>query len=212
MANQTDRPNVLFAIPRVTIGVGAALAALVILLTAAFWFLPEQYRGTVIFFGASLAAAGQIAAAFYAARTLQHSLTVESRRLDVEEKDAKRELEDAAYGYAARWTDASMFHIRKDSQDIIEMGMKELAGCTKYIEEDVNRKANIRNLLNFIEELAVAVHTERADEAVAKRLFCGIVLNIWNVCEEWAKIQRAARARPQLWIETEKLHQVWSRN
>jgi hypothetical protein len=53
----------------VTFGVAATIA--IVVGTLAFIFIPEPYKNALIFFVATLAAAGQLAVALYTARLLQ---------------------------------------------------------------------------------------------------------------------------------------------
>jgi Domain of unknown function (DUF4760) len=193
-----------------TVRIGIALTVAVFLATGLFWDANDNWRSIIIFFGAATLAAGQIAVAFYAARTLRQAADVEEKRLAVSIGHEKTLKETIGYEFASRWTDASMFHIRKAFQEVLEKGMREKDKASDFIDEDVGRRANVGNLLNFLENMALSVNSERCDDQVAKKLFCGIVINCWGVTNGWIAHQRVSRGRPQLWIELETLHKRWS--
>ena len=202
-------PSTLFSLS-FTVQIGIALALAVFAFTAMYWFAGDNSRSVIIFFGAAVAAAGQIAAAFYAGRTLRLANNIEERRLAVEERVEKVLQKNTVFDFAARWNDASMVDIRIAFQEILTKGAQEKSIIPGYIDADPKRKANVGNLLNFLDVMALSVTTLRSDEEIAKRVFCGVVFNTWSVTRDWVHHQRTARGRPQLWIELETLHKRWS--
>lgn len=157
-----------------------------------------MWRESLLFFVAACAAAGQLGAALYTARLLRFTLTQSSP------------AEDRAARFGERWTDAAMFHTRTACQNLVN----ERHNPTKILDDlkaDNNKAVNAGNVLNFLEEMALSVNTGRCDEAMAKSLFCGVVVNIWHATEVWAKAQRVERGRPALWCELETLFGKWSK-
>jgi hypothetical protein len=193
-----------------TVQIGIALVLAVFVFTALYWFASDSWKAEIVFFGAAVAAAGQIAAAFYAGRTLRLANNIEGQRLAVEERVEKVLQKNTVFDFAARWNDASMVDIRIAFQEILAKGAQEKNTISGYIDADPKRKANVGNLLNFLDVMALSVSTLRSDEEIAKRVFCGVVINTWGVTHDWVQHQRTARGRPQLWIELETLHKRWS--
>jgi hypothetical protein len=200
--------NTLFSVPSVTIRLGVGLTLLVAALTFLYWLASDSWRPILIFFGAGLAAVGQLATAFYASRTMRHALQVEERRLALEETSAKKQLEDAAARFGERWTDASMFHLRKECRELIE-NRNNPEAILKSLNADPAKATNAGNILNFLEELALSANKSRCNEEIARDLFCGIVLNIWHATEPWVKQQRVSRGRQQLWVQLQSLYERW---
>lgn len=188
----------VFRIPSVSIGVGVVAFVVVALLTAAYVAVPIQHQGAVIFFGAGIASAAAIATAFYTAKTLQ-----------IAHIKYEREPEEVAARFAERWNDASMFHVRKACQDVMEMRNQDRAVVAEKVAGDQQLKNNMVHILNFLEELAVAVRTERADTAYSQRMFAGIVINVYHVLQHWIDDERTRRQRPQLWVEFRWLYDQW---
>lgn len=193
-----------------TFGVVATIA--VIVATSAYILLDEPYKSGLIFFVAACAAAGQLGASLYTARILQFTVDTQNKASqDLSKKDAQLEkqlLEDAAAKYGSRWVDPSMYHTRKECGAVINkrttpQNVKEL------LEKDENAATNIRNALNFLEDLSLSVNNGRCDEEIAKGLFCGIVLNIWHATSHWVQSERVRLGRTQAYVQLEQLFNGW---
>lgn len=208
----TMQASTLLTIPRISIGVGIALAVGIILATVGFLLAPAPYREALLFFAAACAAAGQLAVALYTARILQ--LTIDTQTASataLAEKEATREkqvLVTASLSFSERWTEASMFHARKQCQAIIDMRDRPNEIRELLLTNEESRE-NISNILNFLEQLAIAVREGACDETFAKRLFGGIVTNVWHATRAWVEDQRTSRSRPQLWAELQALYDRW---
>ena len=111
MRDSSDRANVIITIPRLTVTVGVVFCAVVVAMTAAFVFVPEQFRSALIFLAAA-AAAGQIAAALYTARVLQftmNSQTAASRDMYLkDDATEKRLLAEVSFRFGERWNEAAL--------------------------------------------------------------------------------------------------------
>ena len=193
------KATTLFDIPAISIGVGLALAFLTIAVTAAYVLLPDAYHGAVIVFGTGLAASGAIASAIYMGRTLALYIARETQ--------GPRE---AAFRFSERWNDPQMYHARDACREIMDMMEQTEAQRQRRFDDEEKLRTNIRPVLNFLEELALSVRESRADEPTCKRLFAGIVINVYHVTEPWIREQRRRRNRPQLWVELAWLYGKWS--
>jgi hypothetical protein len=153
-----------------------------------------------------------LGASLYTAKVLKFTVqTQNATAIELAEKEARLErqlLENAAARFGERWTDASMFHLRKECRLLIE-NRSDPASILSELNGDTNRPVNVGNILNFLEELAMAVNKGRCSEEIAKGLFCGIVVNIWHSAEPWIRQQRTNRGRPQLWMELGRLYASW---
>jgi hypothetical protein len=194
-----DAQHVITVRFAVTFGTSAFIVVLV--LTILFHFGPESLRTTLLFFAALVAASGQLGAALYTARIL--GLTADqSVSAVVAAKDA------LSARFAERWTDASMFHTRNECRVLIDSRTKPNQVMAN-LQGSEQKATNAGNVLNFLEELSIAVLSGRCNEQMAKDLFCGIVLNIWHATEPWVRAQRVNRGRPQLWSQLEELYGRW---
>ena len=138
--NEPTAVGALFSVRFVvTFGVVASIA--VITSTAWFVFASEQTRAALLFFAAACAAAGGIGLALYTARILQFTVTTQSAAArDIATKEARLErqwLEDAAARFGERWTDASMFYLRKECRELIE-NRTDPQGILKTLQSDAN--------------------------------------------------------------------------
>lgn len=191
---------------------GVAAAAAIAALTLWFVFAGDSVRTALLFFAAACAAAGQLGASLYAARVLQMTAQIHAEsagaRAEKEAQLEKQLLEDAAARFGERWTDASMFHLRKECRALIE-NRTDPKKILDLVNGNENTAVNVGNILNFLEELSLSVLKGRCSEEIAKSLFCGIVINIWHATEPWVRQQRTNRGRPQLWMELETLYGRW---
>jgi RNA binding exosome subunit len=203
--------NTLFSV-KFTVTFGLVAAVFVVGTTIAYLFVPPPYQNSLIFFAAACAAAGHLGAALYAARILQFTIQSQTEATktlaEKEERLERQALEDAAAKFGERWDNTSMFHLRKECQEIIDNKNNPQQIMTS-IKGDKIKDVNVSNILNFLEELALSVNQKRCDETIAKLLFCGIVMNIWHATEPWVKSERTRLGRPPLWIELESLYQRW---
>ena len=193
------KANTLFQIPRVTVTVGVALALLSAIIAVIYYTVPDAYKGAIIVFGTGLAASGAIAGAIYMGRTL--TLYIESEA---------RNTEEVTFRFTERWNDPQMFHSRDVCRQIMDMKDKPEHERKKELNDNENLRKNVRPVLNFLEELALAVRIERTDSDLSKRMFAGIVISVYHVAEPWIKDQRLTRNRPQLWSELEWLYRKWT--
>ena len=69
--------------------------------------------------------------------------------------------------------------------------------------------ANLIDVLNLIEAMAIAVETTIADEEILKRFFRSIVLEYWHITGPFIEARRAEVNNPRLFLETEWLFQRW---
>jgi cell division protein FtsB len=126
---------------------------LLAILTYWFWRETQSVKETLIFFGAGVAAVGQVAAAFYTARMLAASIQknrqsatreqqTDAREARYEEMEKARDilrLKMAAMEYGHRWNDPSMYHVRDTLREVYKRhDAKE--DLKKYIEE---RQTNV---------------------------------------------------------------------
>jgi hypothetical protein len=203
--------NALFTVKLVlTFGVAATIA--VIAATAGYIYVDDPYKNAMLFFVASIAAAGQLGASLYTARILQFTVDTQAKSAtDLAEKEAKIEkqlLEDAAARYGARWVDPAMYHMRKECIGIIDK-RNTPDQVKKILQENENQATNIRNALNFLEDMALSVNRGRCDEGIARDLFCGIVLNIWHATGPWVVAERVRLGRTQAYVQLENLFNRW---
>lgn len=208
----SSHQNTLLRVPAITLGIGITLAIAVLLCTAGYMFAPPPYQNTLLFFAAACAAAGQLAGVFYAARILELSAqtnletTRESSR--VRDQDLMKAKCDCARQFGSRWNDATIFHVRQQCQNLLDAKGNQ-DEVRKIIDASDNSKTNVKHLLNFLEELAVSLECGLCDEAVAKRLFCGIVVDLWHSVDFYVREHRTRRGRPKIWVDLEKLYDRW---
>ena len=214
MDNKNDPPpvNQLIRIPEITFTTGFVLALGVLVFTLLFVFLPSGDKDDLLFLAAACTAAGTLAAAFYSARVLQYTVNSQASSNQAAAQEAKisdrRYLDTKAENFARRWNDATMFHVRQHCSEIIKNRSNPEVIKTKLADDEAF-SANVRHILNFLEEIAICINGTRCDEAIAKSFFCGIVLNVWHASEFYVKETRIARGRTEVWADLESLYGRW---
>lgn len=204
--------NRLITIPEIGFTTGFVLGLGVLAFTSLYIFLPPKYHGDLLFFAAACAAAGQLAAAFYSAKVLEFTVQTQRETLSTgttsKAENDKRYFLEKSQEFAARWNNANLFHVRQHCEEIVQNRSNQEAIKDK-IDGDKNFSANIKHVLNFLEEMALCVNQQACNEEIAKALFCGIVINVWHATEFFVKEQRTSRGRPQIWRELESLYGRW---
>jgi hypothetical protein len=199
--------DTLFTV-RFAVTFGASAFIVVVVLTLLFHFGPESLRQTLLFFAAMVAAAGQLGAALYTARILGLTANQNAAAATAANDAIAAVKDDLAARFAERWTDATMFHTRNECRVLIN-NRTNPSQVMADLQNSESKATNAGNVLNFLEELSIAVLSGRCSEQTAKELFCGIVLNIWHATEPWVRAQRVNRGRPQLWSRLEELYGRW---
>lgn len=67
-----------------------------------------------------------------------------------------------------------------------------------------------REVLNFFEELAIAVNSEEASDEAARAFFYTIVSKYFIAMEPWIGEQRKTSNQPSAYKEYEKLYKRWT--
>lgn len=195
----TGRTAALFHTPRLPVTIGVILAFLVTVLTVVYGLQWPLDRPTVAFLAAALAAAGAIAGAFYIGRTLHVHLEREART-----------PQDAAFRYMERWNDPAMFHARHVCREIIDtLGPQGPEKVKEDLDKNLEKRTNVGHILNFLEELSVAVQMKRTDETLTRRQFEGLAIRLYQLLTPWIEEQRRIRGRPKLWVEIQWLYENW---
>jgi hypothetical protein len=188
------------------------LALAVLGLTLAYWLLPG-YRAVVTFFALACAGAASISSAFYLAASIR--LETEQRQKQ-EETDSAKRSEDAshrrrlaAFSFMERWSDPGFFYYRKAFHEVIEAFRTAGPDAAKQVITRPDNESNVRTVLNFLEELAIAAREEHADRELLCRAFAGIVIRAYNATHPWYEEHRKRDSRPQVFQELEWLYNEW---
>jgi len=105
----------------------------------------------------------------------------------------------AARRFIERWTDPTFAAHRKAISDMVEKG---------DLGPSPDRQALLA-ILNFWEEIAVAVLWHEADEDLLQDFFYSAVIKSFGVTEGWIKKERVARNQPSGYIRFENLYNRW---
>ena len=179
------------------------LAGLVLISGAIFWYCPK-WRDELTFFGTGFAMAAGVLAAYYIGRTLQ--ITVVQR-----EESLKAVRIEKAFSYIQRWN-AAPFLERQQWRVVLDKihGMTP-AQVADLFNKDRADRAVVVDVLNFFEEVALAVNEGLADEETLLKFFRDMLEGYYHQSAEWINRLRTddTRPRPKVYIEFETLIKRW---
>lgn len=187
----------------VGIGVTSLTTALVLI---GFHVYQPKFRETLNFAVATLATAAGISTAVYALRGIE--INSEDKKIDLEDKKIDRTLR-----YIQIWNDPSYFSSRKIAAEI-HKELKDLEQTQKntYINQlysDADRKQEIVNILNFLEEMSMCVHFGLVDEKSLKEFYRYIVRTYCETFNLFVVTSRNEKNNPRLYIHLTDLCQQW---
>lgn len=178
------------------IGITTFIAALTLI---AVHFYESKYRDTLNFAVTTLATAAGISSAVYALRGIEISL---------EDKKIDRTLH-----YIQVWNDPSYFGTRKIAAEIHkELKNLDPIQCNDYINKlygDADKKQEIANILNFLEEMSICVHLGVLDEKLLKDFYRYIVHTYCENFKLFVDISRQEKNNPNLYINLTDLCKRW---
>jgi len=144
--------------------------------------------------------------AIYLARGL--ILTAQQREDAIRQKKAEN-----AWRYLERWNNPQYHYVKMAGVKVIKMNETEKAETvTVKINEDGTFRSNVTDLLNFFEEMAIAINMGVADEDTLKRSFRGLLHLYCMALEDFIKQRRSKFNNPRIFLEIENLYTRWSSN
>lgn len=187
---------------KITIPVPAGIGGLALVVSVVFIIVYAEYdqtRQVLRFATLALAAAGGVISAIYIGRGLRQ--TAESQKID------------RTLIFALRWSDPQFFNARRAARDVIQPIMNKspedlLAALRKSVAEDPEREHNLTDVLNFLEQLAVAINKEIVDEETLRELYHTVIVRYYSTLEPWINEMRRLRS-PRLYQDLEALYDRW---
>lgn len=137
------------------------------------------------------------------------AISVEKER----EHNAKSLLIDRTFSYVARWNNHDF-----KKQDIIAL-MREVRKLNEkegriHILEQLGDKAELMSelvcILNFLEEMSLAISNKVVDEDILKDFFRGIVKDFHEAFRPW--LNERAIQKPDVYMRFRNLYDVWLGN
>jgi Domain of unknown function (DUF4760) len=181
-----------------TLGIGITTFISALALIAVHFGQPK-YRDSLNFVVTTLATAAGISTAVYALRGIE---------INLEDKKMDRTLR-----YIQVWNDPNYFVTRKIAAEIHkELKNLDPIQCNDYINKlygDADKKQEIANILNFLEEMSMCVHLGVLDEKVLKDFYRYIVHTYCDNFKLFVDISRQEKKNPNLYINLTDLCQRW---
>jgi Domain of unknown function (DUF4760) len=173
-----------------------ALLAGVACLTYVFSRAGEDLRKTITFGSSLFGAAVGISTLFYTAQNI--------RRTNDEKQSS------AATRFVERWNDPGFFEIKSRWRSLNEE-LQRLKQDERNVllSENLVARTTAIEVLNFFEEMSVAINTGSVDQALLQRFFRTMVLGYWEQYRYWIEHWRQMRNAPRFCIEFEQVVRNW---
>jgi hypothetical protein len=186
------------------VGISLILFLMVCLGGIIFWYYPK-FRDELTFFGVAFGMAGGVVAAYYIGRTLQITVNQRDELLDAERVNK-------AFSYIHRWN-ATPFddrkHFRALMSKIRHFSPPEI---TKQLDADQADRAIVVDVMNFFEEMSIAINEGLADEETLVKFFRGMLELYYQRFSDWIEMLRidgGGHPRPRVYIQVEAVVKRW---
>ncbi|KYC38798.1 hypothetical protein WA1_34925 [Scytonema hofmannii PCC 7110] len=177
MKHQSDSDKIGQFNISIPIRVGFLSAILAGLLTFLFYFAKQidkngHYKETLNFFVTALTASAGVTSAFYAFKSIEQSK--ESQKIE------------STSVYISRWNDVQYLPVRKTTTDIINL-IKEQPDnqreklLLEYLETHPDKRQDITNVLNFLEEMALCIEKGIIKEEILYDFYRFIVIEYCEI-------------------------------
>lgn len=188
-----------------TIGIVLGILAVGVII----WYVQNPaHREGLRFALMTFTAAAGITTAYYVAASLRETTAAGAKSL---EESARSELISRTFEYSRRWGDPAFESAKEAVRKIIreihgdaERGQK----IKEAIANDDKLERSLISTMNFLEELAFAIHEGVVDADMQKRLFRGTVTRYFETLRPWVEQSRDLRG-DNLYVEVEKLYDLW---
>ena len=164
-----------YGVRNLSVPLGLAALAAVIISTAFFVFWKSQ-REVIVFAAAAAVGAGAVGGTYYASATLrqtaalqgeaaQAALQAATQASERERTATERERIAASLRIMERWNDPLFARTRRRWRiERAKIKSESLDQTIKRLDAEVDSRSVVQDMLNRLEELAIAVHNNAVDE------------------------------------------------
>jgi hypothetical protein len=184
------------------LGISVILTLVVIAAGLVFWFYPGLHD-ILSFLGSAFAMAAGVVAAYYIGKTLQITVTQRDQGLTAEKVDK-------AFSFIHRWNTAPL-HERKQWWALLEQLRSRSGPELDQMLGVIENRTMVVEVLNYFEEMCLAVNEGLADEATLMKFFRSMVENYYSLLADWINKQRTdrVRPRPRAFVQFELVAKKW---
>lgn len=181
-----------------TLGIGVTTMISALALIAVHFGQPK-YRESLNFVVTTFATAAGISTAVYALRGIE---------IGLEDKKIDRTLR-----YIQVWNDPSYFNARKLAAEINnDLKNLDVYKRNEYINQlyaNTEKKQEIVNVLNFLEEMSTCIHKGLVYEGYLKEFYRYILCNYCETFKLFIDTSRREKHSPRLYIHLTELCEQW---
>lgn len=162
---------------------------------------------------------GQSGALIYASATLRQTAALQSEAAQLalqttaqsaerERTAAQRERIAASLQIMERFNDPLFARTRRRWRiERARIKSESLDQTIKRLDADVDSRSVVQDMLNRLEEMAIAVHNNAVDEKVLRDYAETLVLDTYGVLKGW--IERRQMESRKGWVQLRKLDEKW---
>jgi hypothetical protein len=184
------------------VGISALLTVGVFGAAFVFWRYPQSHD-LLTFLGSAFAMVAAVVAAYYIGKTLQ---------ITVWQRDAglTSEKVDKAFTYIHRWNTAPLDERKQWWSLLNQLQSKKISEINEILSEIENRTMVVE-VLNFFEEMCLAINEGLADEVTLMKFFRTMLDTYYSLLYNWIHKQRTdpVRPRPRAFIQFEAVAKKW---
>lgn len=181
-----------------TLGIGVTTFISALALIAVHFGQPK-YRESLNFVVTTLATAAGISTAVYALRGIE---------IGLEDKKIDRTLR-----YIQIWNDPSYFSARKlaaeVNNDLKKLDAQQSNDYINQLYANTEKKQEIVNVLNFLEEMSTCIHEGLVYESYLKEFYRYILRNYCETFNLFIETSRKEKKSPKLYIHLTDLCNQW---
>ena len=170
-----------------------AIGSLAMAPVAAYVLLPA-HREVLSFTLGAVGAAAAILSVIYLGTSIRESV--------------RSELWKRTFEYHERWSDDRL----RESRELLSKAfLNDGPAMIRIVRDSPDTERAAIALMNYFEEMALAIRVRAVDEDILVLYFKTPVLRAWLVLEPWVHVVREIRA-PSIYREVEALYRRWEVN
>jgi Domain of unknown function (DUF4760) len=191
--------QITITIPSFTISRSGALAIFAVTagLIAAYIWGPRAWHDTLIFAATVLASAALLLTA--------------ADSLDSHGSEKAMAQKVAAMKAIERWNSPQFYHCKKNGREVQAYfkAHPAIGDQLTYLDSSPELRANLMDVLNHFEALAIGIANRIVDDEIAKDFFCSMALQYWHHSEAYIRNRRAEQNNTRLFDNFEALFERW---
>lgn len=182
----------------------STLLAIVVLLAAGVYAFYKPSRDLLGALGRGFGVGAGILSAYYVSKGLE--MTVTQRTQGIRDRKISK-----AFHYIDSWNHPTFSDTKQKRRAILrELKGKSSEEVEQFLEQNLDKRTIVVDVLNFFEGMALAANEGIADDRTLQRALRGALTAYFESFKPWIEKDRAAKSRPRIYLELENLVKRWN--